>query len=389
MYTGKTVFAQLMDFIPAFEFQRCVDRYGGHNKVQTFTCWNQFLCMAFAQLTYRESLRDIEVCLRSMGGRLYHMGIRGNVARSTLADANERRDWRIYADLAYALIERARALYIDEPLGLALRDTVYALDSTTIDLCLSLFPWATFRKRKGAIKLHTQLDLRGSIPTFIWITHGKCHDVHLLDELPIEAGAIYVMDRGYLDFLRLNAFNQAKAFFVIRAKRGLLYRRLLSSPVDKDTGLRSDQLIELTGVNTAESYPEKLRRVRFYDADQKRSLVFLTNDFIHGALTVAKLYKNRWKIELFFKWIKQHLRIKVFYGNSENAVKTQVWIAIAVYVLVAIAKKALAIDMSLHTFLQVLSLSTFEKVPINELVTNTGQLSFQCDPRNPLLPFDL
>jgi len=389
MNTGKMVFSQLMEFLPLHEFTRCVERYGGHYKVQSFTCRRQLLTMAFAQLTHRESLRDIEACLRAMPQRLYHMGIGGPLAKSTLADANEARDWRIYADFAQVLIKEARVLYAGESLCVELEQTVYALDSTTIDLCLSLFPWAKFRKKKAAVKLHTQLDLRGNIPTFIKISDGKLHDVNFLDDITLEAGAIYVMDRGYVDFTRLYTLNTAKAFFVTRAKKNLQWRRLRSFPFDAATGVLSDQEIMLDGVNTAEAYPERLRRVRFRDAVQERTLVFLSNSFIHPASTIALLYKSRWQIELFFKWIKQNLRIKAFYGTSENAVKTQIWIAIAVYVLVAIAKKRLDIDMSMHAMLQVINLSVFEKVPIHELFTDQPLLSFNSASSNPLLPFNL
>ena len=389
MNAGKMVFSQLMEFLPAHEFNRCVQRHGGHYKVQSLTCRRQFLAMAFAQLTYRESLRDIEACLRAVPQKLYHMGIGGPVARTTLADANEKRDWRIYEDFAQVLIREARSLYAGESLCVELDQAVYALDSTTIDLCLALFPWAKFRKRKGAIKVHTQLDLRGNIPSFIKITDGKVHDVNFLDALSLEAGAIYVMDRGYIDFDRLYALNLAKAFFVTRAKRNLQWRRLVSLPTDGAAGVLSDQAIMLTGVKPAESYPERLRRVRFYDIDQDRTLIFLTNDFIRPAPTIARLYKCRWQIELFFKWIKQNLRIKAFYGTSENAVKTQIWIAITVYLLVAIVKKRLQKNISLHAMLQVISLSVFEKVPLNELLTNEHYLSLEDGSRNPLLPFDL
>jgi hypothetical protein len=389
MNAGKMVFSQLMEFLPAHEFDLCVERHGGHYKVQSLTCRRQFLAMAFAQLTYRESLRDIEACLRVVPQKLYHMGIGGPIARTTLADANERRHWRIYEDFAQVLIREARSLYAGESLCAELDQTVYALDSTTIDLCLALFPWAKFRKRKGAIKVHTQLDLRGNIPSFIKITDGKVHDVNFLDDLSLEAGAIYVMDRGYIDFDRLYGLNLAKAFFVTRAKRNLQWRRLVSLPTEEAAGVLSDQAIMLTGVKTAESYPERLRRIRFYDADQDRTLIFLTNDFIRPAPTIARLYKCRWQIELFFKWIKQNLRIKAFYGTSENAVKTQIWIAITVYLLVAIVKKRLQTNISLHAMLQVISLSVFEKVPLNELLTNQHCLSVEDGSRNPLLPFNL
>ncbi len=369
MYTGKIIFSQIMDYLPMHEFRRCVNRYRGNYQVKSFSCWNQYLCMAFAQLTYRESLRDIEICLRSVPNKFYHMGFRGKVSRSTLADANESRDWRIYADFARVLIHQARKLYAEEDFGLELEETVYALDSTTIDLCLSLFPWAKFRKHKGAIKLHTLLDLRGSIPTFIEITDGKIHDVNILDELIPEPGCFYIMDRGYLDFDRLYLLNLFHAFFIIRAKSNLQFRRLYSHPINKSTGLRCDQTIVLTGINSTEYYPEQLRRVRFFDKETDKNLIFLSNNFILPSITIPQLYKCRWQIELFFKWVKQHLRIKSFYGTSENAVKTQVWIAISIYVLVAIIKKRLNLDMSLYTFLQILSVTVFEKVPIYQLLT--------------------
>ncbi|MBZ0158933.1 MAG: IS4 family transposase [bacterium] len=364
MHIGRTVFAQLMDFVPTYEFRQCVERYHGNYKIKSFSCWDQFLCMAFAQLTYRESLRDIEACLRGARAKLYHMGIRGTVARNTLAHANETRDWRIYADFAQVLIRTARTLYADEAFGVDLDHTVYALDATIIDLCLSVFPWATFRRRKAAVKLHTLLDLRGNIPVLIYITPGNRHEVKLLDALAIEAGAIYLMDRGYLDFARLYRVHQSHAYFVMRAKRNLVFRRLYSRPVDKATGVQADQIITVTGVSSHRDYPEKLRRIRYYDADTKQRLVFLTNQFSLPAIVIAQLYKCRWQVELFFKWIKQHLRIKAFYGTTENAVKTQIWIAISVYVLVAIVKKRLTLDRSLYTILQILSVTLFEKTPI-------------------------
>jgi hypothetical protein len=364
MNTGKTLFSQVMEFLPLHEFRQCVQRYQGDYKTQSFSCLDQFLCMSFAQMTYRESLRDIETCLRSMKAKLYHMGIRGNVSRNTLAHANEVRDWRIYADFAQVLIHRARALYRGEDLGLDLDQTVYALDATTIDLCLSLFPWARFRRHKGAVKLHTLLDLRGPIPTFIEITDGKVHDVNILDLLIPEPGAFYVMDRGYLDFERLHHLHQAQAFFVIRAKSNLQARRLYSHPVDKTTGVQCDQTIRLTGHYSAKDYPNTLRRVRYFDAQINKRLVFLTNQFDLPPRTIAQLYKCRWQVELFFKWIKQHLRIKAFYGTSENAVKTQIWIAIATYVLIAIIRKQLKLKISLYAFLQILSVTAFEKTPL-------------------------
>ena len=369
MHSGQLVFAQLMDFLPRHEFNTCVRRYRGQRRQRGFSCRDQFLCLAFAQLTFRESLRDIETCLRALGPKLYHAGFRGSISRSTLADANRAHDWRIYADFAQVLIRRARQLYADEALGVELKETVYALDSTTIDLCLSLFPWARFRRRKGAVKLHTLLDLRGNIPCFIHISHGKMHDVNALDYLPIEPGAFYVMDRGYVDFQRLYRFTQGSAFFVTRGKRNLDCTRRTRRPVDKTTGLRSDQTIVLAGPKSSRLYPDPLRRIAFYDVDNQRRFVFLTNNFALPALTVARLYKCRWQVELFFKWIKQHLRIKAFYGTSDNAVKTQVWTAISVYVLVAIVKKELQIERSLYELLQILSLTLFEKPPVLQALT--------------------
>ena len=367
---GRTIFSQLTDFLPQREFRQCVERYRGNHKIKTFTCWDQFLCMAFAQLTYRESLRDIQACLRVSGRKLYHMGIRGRVSRNTLANANKVRDWRIYADFAQVLIKEARALYADEGFAVELANTVYALDASTIDLCMSLFPWAKFRKTKSAVKLHTLLDLRGNIPTLIIITDGKVHDVNILDELVVEPGAFYIMDRGYLDFARLYAMHRSRAFFVIRAKKNFDCRRLYSYPVDKSTGLQCDQVVMLNGYYAHKGYPEKLRRIRYFDAEKNKRLVFLTNNFDLPALTIAELYRCRWQVELFFKWIKQHLRIKKFYGNSANAVKTQIWIAISVYVLVAIVKKRLDLDISLYTILQILSVSLFEKTPLLQAFSN-------------------
>jgi Transposase DDE domain/Domain of unknown function (DUF4372) len=355
-----------MDFLPAYEFRRCVARYGGNYKIKSFTCWDQFLCMAFAQLTYRESLRDIQACLRAAGQKLYHMGIRGKVSRNTLANANQTRDWRIYADFAQVLIKTARDLYAEEDFGLQLQQTVYALDATTIDLCLSLFPWAKFRKQKAAVKMHTLLDLRGNIPTAIIITDGKVHDVRALDDITIEAGAIYIMDRGYLDFKRLHAMHRSLGFFVTRAKSNFDFKRLYSQPVDKSTGVQCDQVILLNGFYARKNYPEKLRRVRYFDADNNKTLVFITNNFTLPAVTIADLYRCRWKVELFFKWIKQHLRIKAFYGTTENAVKTQIWIAISVYVLVAIVKKRLKLEQSLYSLLQILSVTLFEKTLLSQ-----------------------
>ena len=372
MDNGRTVFSQVIDFVPLHEFRKCVRRYHGSFKVRKFSCLDQFLCMCFAQLTFRESLRDIEVCLRSVESRLYHMGIRGRVARSTLADANERRDWRIYRDFAHILIGIARPLYVGEQLDVELESTAYALDSTTIDLCLSLFPWARFRRAKGAIKLHTLLDLRGSIPTFIHVSDGKLHDVNVLDLLVFEPGSFYIMDKGYVDFSRLFSIHQASAFFVIRSKRNFQYRRLCSSAIDSSNGLRCDQTVVATGVKSTIKYPAPLRRISFVDPETKKRFVFLTNNFVLPAQSIPSLYKARWQIELFFKWIKQHLRIKAFYGTSPNAVKTQVWIAISTYLLVAILKKRLKLDLSLHTILQILSLSVFEKVPILKVLSDGG-----------------
>ena len=358
-----------MDFIPLFKFRQCVARYNGNYKVITFTCLDQFLCMAFAQLTYRESLRDIEACLRVAKPKLYHMGIRSNVSRNTLAHANENREWRIYADFAQVLIKIARELYANEDVGLELKNVVYAFDSTTIDLCLSVFPWAKFRKTKAAVKLHTLLDLRGNIPVVISITNGKMHDVNALDDLVFESGAIYIFDKAYVDFARLYGIHQAPAFFVTRAKSNFVFKRLYSQPVDKATGIRADQIIMVTGFYTLLDYPEKLRRIRYFDVETKKRFVFLTNNFALPAIVVAKLYKCRWQVELFFKWIKQHLRIKAFYGTSENALKTQIWIAISVYVLVAIVKKRLKLDRSLYTILQILSVTMFEKTPILQVLS--------------------
>ena len=389
MNQGQTVFSQIMDFIPMYEFRKCVQRYRGNYKVQSFSCWNQFLCMAFAQLTYRESLRDIESCLNSMQSKLYHMGFRGSIPRSTLAYANETRDWRIYADFAQVLIHIARGLYKDDEFGAELDNTVYALDSTTIDLCLSLFPWARFRKQKGAIKLHTLLDLRGNLPSYIQITDGKVHDVNILDDLIPEPGSYYIMDRGYVDFARLYTLTQFCAFFVTRAKTNLQFRRLYSHPIDKSLGLRCDQTIVLTGFYSSKDYPDQLRRTRYYDSETDKLLTFLSNSFIIPALTIAQLYKCRWQVELFFRWIKQHLRIKSFYGTSKNAVKTQIWIAISVYVLVAIIKKRLDLDISLYTILQILSVTAFEQVSIMQVLTNFGYRKFEGDSANQLLLIDL
>ena len=364
MNSGRTVFAQLIDLLPHKEFQKCVARYRGDRYAKNFSCWDQYLAMAFAQLTYRESLRDIETCLGAVGGKLYHMGFHTSVARSTLADANESRDWRIYADFAQTLIGTARTLYARDPLGVDLDQSLYALDSTTIDLCLALFPWARFRRRKAAVKMHTLLDLRGNIPAFVHITDGKVHDVNVLDQIVSEAGAFYVMDRGYIDFQRLFVLTLSSAFFVVRTKSNVLLQRRYSHPVDKSTGVRSDQTVILSSFESASAYPDPLRKVSYYDAETNKRLKFLTNNFTLPALTIAQIYKQRWQVELFFKWIKQHLRIKAFYGTSENAVKTQIWIAVSVYVLVAIMRKRLGLEASMYQILQILSLTLFEKTPI-------------------------
>jgi hypothetical protein len=369
MNIGRTVFAQLMEFFPSYEFRNCVEQYNGNYKVISFTCMDQFLCMAFAQLTYRESLRDIEACLRGAKPKLYHMGIRCKVSRNTIAHANETRNWRIYADFAQVLIKIARDLYAKEDFGLELDQTVYAFDSTILDLCLSVFPWAKFRKGKAGIKLHTLLDLQGNIPVIIRITPAKIHDVNILDDLLFEAGAIYIFDRGYVDFARLYRIHQSRAFFLTRAKSNFVFKRLYSQPVDKATGVRADQIIMVAGFYPLKDYPEKLRRIRYFDKVTKKRLVFLTNNFDLPAITIAQLYKCRWQVELFFKWIKQHLRIKAFYGTTENAVKTQIWIAISVYVLVAIVKKRLKLDRSLYSILQILSVSLFEKMPILQVLS--------------------
>ena len=371
MNQGKSIFAQIMDFLPKHKFRQCVNRYGGNYRVRSFTCFDQFMCMAFAQLTYRESLRDIECCLRAMKEKLYHMGIRGKVSRSTIAYANENRDWRIYCDFAQILIHQARQLYANDDFGLQLNETVYALDATIIDLCLSLFPWARYRKSTSAIKLHTLLDLKGNILSFIAITKGKVHEVNILDELIPEAGAIYIMDRGYFDFQRLYIFHQCSSFFVVRSKTSASLHRLYSMPVDKSCGLRCDQIVLPAAFYARKNYPEKLRRVVFVDEDKDIRLNLLTNQMTLPALTIAELYRYRWQVELFFKWIKQHLRIKAFYGTSENAVKTQIWIAISVYVLVAIIKKRLKLDLSLYTILQIFSITLFEKMPILQVLTET------------------
>jgi len=388
MYTGRLIFSQVMDYMPIHTFRRCVQRYRGNRKIKHFTCLDQYLCMAFAQLTYRESLRDIETCLRAQRSKRYHMGIRSTISRNTLSNANKLRDWRIYAEFAQTLINTARQLYADEDFGVDLDQTVYALDSTTIDLCLSVFPWARFRHTKSAIKLHTLLDLRGSIPSFIHISEGKFHDVNVLDLLLPEPGVFYIMDRGYLDFERLSTLSRCAAFYVIRAKSNLQFRRLYSHPVDKSTGLRCDQTIVLTGFYTHKRYPEKLRRIKYYDTDTDRTLLFLTNNFTLPARTIAQLYRCRWQVELFFKWIKQHLRIKSFYGTTENAVKTQIWIAVSVYVLVAIIKKRLHIDATLYTILQILSVAIFERSPLLQVLTKTDYTAVSSISYNQLNLFD-
>jgi hypothetical protein len=370
MNPGRTVFAQLMSLAPHKAFARCVERYRGNHRIRSFSCWDQFLSMAFAQLTYRESLREIEVCLGAMPEKLYHLGIRSRVVRSTLADANERRDWRIFADFAQILIHEARLLYAGDPLDVELEQTVYALDSTTIDLCLSLFPWARFRRTKAGIKLHTLLDLRGSIPSFLHLTDAAYHDARILDVLLPEAGALYILDRGYVDFARLYLFTQSAAQFIVRAKKNLKFRRRYSRPVDRSTGVFCDQTIVLTVPRSATLYPDPLRRVRFHDPEDGKQITLLSNQFLLPALTLAELYRCRWQVELFFKWIKQHLRIKAFYGTSANAVKTQIWIAISVYVLVAILKKRLGVEHSLYTLLQMLSVTVFEKIEISQALSN-------------------
>lgn len=384
MNYGKTIFAQLMEFLPIHEFRKCVKRYNGNYKIKSFSCWDQFLCMAFAQLTFRESLRDIQACLRASKQKLYHMGIRGKVSRNTLAHANQVRNWHIYEDFAQVLIGIARRLYIHENFGVELDQTAYALDATIIDLCLSLFPWAKFRNRKGAIKLHTLIDLRGNIPAVVIITHGKIHEVTILDDLLIEPGAIYIMDRGYLDFARLHRVHRSSGFFVTRAKRNFNFKRLYSNSVEKKTGIRCDQIVVLQGFYAKKDYPDKLRRIRYYDAENNKTLVFLTNNFLLPAVTIANLYRCRWHVELFFKWIKQHLRIKAFYGTTENAVKTQIWIAISVYVLVAIVKKRLNLNQSLYTILQILSVTIFEKIPLLQAFANIDDMELNNDFRKQL-----
>jgi Domain of unknown function (DUF4372)/Transposase DDE domain len=388
MNTGRTVFSQLMDYLPTYEFQKCVTRYSGDYRSRSLSCRDQFLAMAFAQLTYRESLRDIETCLRSISGKLYHMGFRSTIARSTLADANESRDWRIYADFAQTLIAIARPLYAHDPIGVELDQSLYALDSTTIDLCLSLFPWAKFRRHKAAVKMHTLLDLHGNIPTFIRITDGKTSDVNILEEFLPDAGAFYVMDRGYIDFERLFVFTLCSAFFVVRTKENVLLQRRYSHPVDKSTGVRSDHTVILTTIESAKAYPDPLRRISYLDLETKKRLKFLTNNFLLPAVTIAQIYKCRWQVELFFKWIKMHLRIKAFYGTSENAVKTQIWIAVSIYVLVAIVRKRLGLEMSLYQILQILSIALLEKMPILSVLEAFDSRSDLPDHSNQLILFD-
>lgn len=390
MNTGRTILSQILDFVPKYEFEKCVNKYNGNYKVKIFTCWEQFIVMAFAQLTGRESLRDIESCLEAISIKLYHSGVRSKVKKSTLSDANEKRDWRIYAEFAQLLIQEARKLYKDDNnFTVEIDEIAYALDSSTIDLCLSLFPWAKFRKRKGAVKMHTKLDLRGSIPTFIEITDGKVHDVNILDLLILEPSAFYIMDRAYLDFERLYHMHQCLTYFVVREKRNFNYRRLYSNKVNKEIGFKCDQIIKLTGFYTSKKYPEKLRRIKYYDKSRDKILVFITNNFVYNAEIIAQLYKERWKIELFFKWIKQHLRIKKFLGTSLNAVYTQIWIAVSVYLLVAIIKKRLNLKQELYTILQILSISIFEKVTLNQLFGNEIYENKTNDGYNQLKMFDL
>ena len=388
MNSGRTVFAQLIAHLSHIEFQKCVTRYDGDQHHRSLSCWDQYLAMAFAQFTYRESLRDIEACLGSMGGKLYHMGFRSRIARSTLADANETHDWRIFADFAQHLVGIARPLHVEDPMGVDLDNSLYALDSTTIDLCLSLFPWAKFRQHKGAVKMHTLLDLHGNIPTFIRITDGKVHDVNILDEIVPEAGAFYVMDRGYIDFERLYLFTLSSAFFVVRTKHNVVLQRRYSRPVDKSLGLRSDHTVILTAIESVKAYPEALRRVNYFDAETNQRLGFLTNNFTLPAITIAQIYRCRWQVELFFKWIKQHLRIKAFFGTSQNAVKTQIWIAVSVYVLVAIVRKRMSLDSSLYQILQILSLTLFEKTPILQVLQASDFQEESLDPGNQLSLFD-
>ena len=388
MYSGKLVFAQVMDHLPMHTLRRCIERYNGHRRVRRFSCQDQFRSMAFAQLTSRASLRDIETCLRAQDGKLYHMGFRGQVSRNTLAKANERRDWRIHADFARSLIRTARGLYAGDGFGVDLDNTVYALDSTTVDLCLSVFPWAHFRRTKAAVKMHTLLDLHGNIPAFIHISDGKLHDVNVLDMLVPEAGSFYVMDRAYLDFERLHDLHLLGGFFVLRAKSNTKLRRLSSRPVDRGTGLVCDQVVRPDGVNSATDYPDRLRRIKYRDPERDKTLVFLTNNFALPAMTVADIYRSRWQVELFFKWVKQNLRIRSFLGTSANAVKTQIWIAVSVYVLVAIIRKRFNSELSLHTILQILDVTCFEKTPLNQLLTGSETASRQTDLPKQLTLFD-
>src|SRR6266853_6688776 len=388
MHNGRFIFSELISHLPHKEFQKCVARYDDDSQPRTFSHWDQYLTMAFAQLTYRESLRDIEACLRSVTGKLYHLGIRSKVARTTLADANESRDWRIFADFAQVLIRIARPLYAADPIGVDLDHSVYALDSTTSDRCLALFPWAKFRKHKAAVKMHTLLDLHGNIPTFISITSGKVHDVNILDEILPEAGAFYVMDRGYVDFERLYVFELSAAFFVVRTKSNILLQRRYSHAVDEATGVRSDHTVILTAMDSAKAYPDALRRISYLDVETRKRFKFLTNNFLLPAFTIAQIHKSRWQVELFFKWIKQHLRIKAFYGTSENAVKTQIWIAVSIYVLVAIVRKRLGLEASLYQILQILSLSLFEKMPILQALQSIDQNANFAENANQLILFD-
>jgi len=389
MSSGCALFSQMIDHLSLHDFRKCVARYDGNHRVRTFSCWDQFLCMAFAQFTFRESLRDIVSCLRSAGSGLYHLGIRGNVSRSTLADANESRDWRIFADFAQTLIATARGLYLDQDLGIALSQKVYALDSTIIDLCMSLFPWALYKPRLRAIKLHTQLDLRGNIPTFLHISPAKTHDVNFLDQLQIEPGAFYVIDRGYLDFARLYRFTTQAAFFITRPRSNFRFKRIASAAVDQSSGVRCDQTISLVWYYPRKGYPQPLRRVGFYDLEQRRRITFITNNFTLPARTIAELYRLRWQVELFFKWIKQHLRIKTFFGTSDNAVRTQIWIAVCVYLTALIARKRLQLEVDLHTMMQILSVSIFEKTPAKEVFSRETERISEIDNHNQLQLFDL
>ena len=389
MHTGRLVFAQLLDFLPRHDFNACVRRYRGNYRTRGFSCFDQFLSMAFAQLTGRESLRDIETCLRAMSGKLYHAGFRSTISRSTLADADERRDWRIYADFAATLIARARRLYAGEEFGVQLKETAYVLDSTTIDLCLTLFPWARYRRGDAAVKLHTLMDLRGSIPCFVRVSNARMHDVEILDEIAFQPGAFYIMDRGYISFHRLYRLSQSMAYFVIRSRNKVVHKRISYQAVDRSTGLRSDQVIRLSGMQTQDLYPAPLRRVVFFDAEKRRRFVFLTNHFTLPALTIAELYKRRWAVELFFKWIKQHLRIEAFFGTSPNAVKTQVWIAISIYVLVAVIRKELKVERPLSEILQILSICLFEQVPMRQVLTTSALQTPETAHRNSLSLFDL